>query len=394
MNKKAKLDNALKFLLLAFGIVLAMYFVFGDAAFITSPLSHGNYSGTILLNCTTTLNSTIKGHNATFYYNASGGPAYNLSSVTNNLTGLLWNTSANWSMFNATAGISGFADFVGYNITCLVNNGTTQELISTNVTIDNTPPAVNFNGTNTINNGNYTNGTRVINVTVVDATIGMKGGSVIFNISNSSGGRAPTGNYTIANLTAGGGNFYNATVGMSTYPDGKYNITVLANDSTYLLNSSMAVKTNLNNTERIQITIDRTAPSSVTIANTTSTTTTSVVATITAVDATSGINNCVADTSSGVVITGTGTGTQTLTHTGLTCGTAYNYIITCYDQVGNSLASAQTSLSTSPCTISDSGSSSSVGGGSSSKTQTWTKITPGAATIIKNFDKDTGVKEI
>ena len=84
--------------------------------------------------------------------------------------------------------------------------------------------------------------------------------------------------------------------------------TVLANDSTYLLNSSMAVKTNLNNTERIQITIDRTAPSSVTIANTTSTTTTSVVATITAVDATSGINNCVADTSSGVVITGTGTG--------------------------------------------------------------------------------------
>ncbi|MBU2104760.1 MAG: hypothetical protein KKF67_03225, partial [Nanoarchaeota archaeon] len=352
-----------------------------------APVKGGNYSGSILLNCTINsinstgvLNTSQFGYsNVTFFYNASGGPTGDWSVTgAKNLTGAIWNDTAlggNDTMFNATADISLLTDAsgnpgLGYNISCYADNGTSQEWGSVaNVTIDNTPPAVTWTTTNISNNGNYSNNTAVvINVSVSDATIGMNGGYVYFNISNASNGLAPTGNFTKANLTAGGGGYYNATIVMSAYPDGVYKITVIANDSLWLQNASLVPKVNLNNTESINITIDRTAPSSVTIANTTSTTTTSVVATITAVDATSGINNCVADSSSGVAITGTGSGTQTMTHTSLTCGTKYSYIITCYDQVGNLKASSSTSLSTSPCSVSDSGS-----GGGGTTISTWTQ---------------------
>ncbi|RLC33467.1 MAG: hypothetical protein DRZ76_04305, partial [Candidatus Nealsonbacteria bacterium] len=392
--KKKRLENIKKnevLLGLSFLIIIALLvFVLGTTT-VVSPVTRGNYSGTMLLNCTTTLNASTISYNVTFYYNASGGA----TGTVNNLTEPIWNDTANDNVFNISADISWLSDALSlYNITCYADNGTDQEFASAvaNITIDNTPPAVSFSGiTNTINNGNYTNTTLVLNVSVSDATIGID--SVYFNITNSTG-QQEAGNFTKASNVTGG--YYNISLNAAGFADGKYNITVWANDSA-LTNASGDVVTNLNNTERIQITIDKTAPSSITLAaDTTSTTQTQIVLTITAVDATSGIDNCVADSSSGITITGRGTGTQTLTHTGLSCGTSYSYIVTCYDQVGNSKSSTQTSFSTNSCN--SGGVVSSAGGGGTisaiEKRYILTDITPEKEAILSTFQEDMGVKEI
>ena len=402
-----------------FGIVLIVVlagFVF-SASFSVSPLSRGNYSSNILLNCTTSIinsTGTARSSNVTFFYNASGGPTGTDTSISNigNLTGAIWNDTAsggNDSEFNATADISGLADGATYNISCYADNGTVQEWGSViNITIDNTPPAVNFSDTasvltatngSIINNGNYS-ATDIakllyINVSVSDAiftNLVNSGGDVFLNITNSS--TVGQRNFTkLSNVTAP---FFNATINVTdaaVYPDGKYNITIWANDSIYLRNASDDVLSNLNNSEYIQFTIDRTPPSSVTLTAGTGTTTTKNVITITAVDATSGINTCSVG-GSGVTITGTGTGTQTLTQTGLNCGTSYSYIVTCADQAGNTKTSTSTSFSTSSCSSGGSG-----GGGGSGTTNAIEKVNildiiPGADATISNFADEMGVKDI
>ena len=346
-----------------------------------SPVRGGNYSGTMLLNCSTNMNTNIS-YNVTFFYNVSGGEAY-LNSTKNNLTGTLWNETATDNAFNITIDtttlLGGLADGTTYNISCFSNNGTDTETASVvNVTIDNTAPNVSAFYT-TVNNGNYS-GTITLNVSVSDTTIGLE--SVYFNITNSSGDQH---NFTKASNPIGA--YYNISIDTTGFTDGKYNITVWANDTE--LN-------NLNNSERIQITIDDTAPSSVTLTTGTGTTTTQNVITITAVDATSGINTCSVG-GSGVTITGAGTGTQTLTHTGLNCGTSYSYIVTCFDQAGNSKASASTSFSTSSCSSGGSGGGSGSGSGTTSaieKVNVFSLIVPGTPVTISGFEETVGVEEI
>ena len=163
-------------------------------------------------------------------------------------------------------------------MSCWFYNGTDaidKEFVGSvaNITIDNTAPNVSA-FYNTINNGNYS-GTIILNVSVSDATMGVD--SVYFNITNSSGQQ----NWSRA--SSGSGGYYNLTFVTSSLGDGKYNITVYANDTQ--LN-------NLNNSERIEITIDNTAPtavfscspSSVTVGQT-------ITCTCTPSDATSGVNS-------------------------------------------------------------------------------------------------------
>jgi len=390
MVKKKGADKVDKFFIVFLLIVMAsLVFVF---AAITlggvgiSPAQGGNYSGTMFLNCTTDMNTSVNHYNATFYYNATGGTTTN-STIANtansgNLTHTIWNgTPFIDTNLNITIDTTWLADGRAYNISCYADNGTDQEWASVaNITIDNTGPAVTFVATNVSNNGNYTPASSVIiNVTVSDATIGMYNSTgpdsgtgatgVFIQVTNSTDGQAPTSNWTRAsNVTS---NHFNVSLNTSLYPDGVYKITVWANDSAYLNLTNATgtlVNVNLNNTESINFTMDNTAPSSVTITNTTSTTKTQIVATITAVDATTGIDNCVVDSSENWAITGEGTGTQTLTHTGLNCGNTYSYIATCYDYLGKGTSSSSTEFATLSCE-SDGGSSSS--GGGSSTTTTW-----------------------
>jgi PGF-pre-PGF domain-containing protein len=354
------------------------------------------------------------GPNATFFYNASGGPAErNLTSdnIANmgNLTGLLRNESYNDTEFNITINTSWLADGRRYNISCFVSNGTTNETVSVfNVTFDKTPPRVVFVATNISNAGNYSNTTFIINVSVFDATIGMLGngndvganaGNVYINITNSSGGQAPTSNNFTRAINASGtnssGGYYNITFNAAVFPDGKYNITVWANDSAYLNDSSNAVYANSNKTTKLQFTIDTVAPTVPVLTNSTDTTTTQIVATITTSDATTGIDYCIAGGSPAPSITGRGTETQILTHTGLECGHSYSFTITCYDFMGFSNVST-TSLSTRSCSTSDT-----PGGGGTTPTTTSAiekkfslNILPAQEGVLSNFQESMGVEEI
>ena len=290
---------------------------------------------------------------------------------------------------------------------CFINNGTnfTQTAVR-NITIDNRNPNVTFAATNISNNGNYSNNSFLINISVVDSGVGMANssrnlsgfgsGQVWINITN----RTSQYNFTAVNATnrSNGNNYYNITVNFANYPDGKYNITVYANESPgyELINSTGNAVYHSNNSERIQITIDTTAPSIVTLTNTSSTTTTQIVATITTSDDGSGINYCVVQGGKGTpTITGTGQAIQTLTNTELECGTSYTYTADCYDNVGNKNSSVQTSLSTKSCSVSDSG----PGGGTPTTTTAVEKkfslnILPSQEAVLSNFQDAMGVKEI
>jgi len=274
------------FILVLIGFIA---FVFATTT-VVSPVTGGNYSGTMLLNCTTTINASTVSYNVTFYYNASGGA----TGTVNNLTETIWNDTADDGVFNYTsADISWLSDVLRlYNITCYADNGTDQEFASAtaNITIDNTAPNVTFSGiTNTVNNGNYS-GTMVINVSVSDATIGID--SVYFNITNSTGDQH---NFTLASTPGGG--YYNISVDTTGFTDGLFNVTVWANDTQ--LN-------NLNNTEKIQITIDNTAP---TVAFTCTPTSVLVGDTVTCScsgsDATAGVNSTTYTASPSTANTGT-----------------------------------------------------------------------------------------
>ncbi|MCK4647490.1 PGF-pre-PGF domain-containing protein [Candidatus Pacearchaeota archaeon] len=419
-------------------IILALIFVgyvfaADPVTTLSDPPRGGNYSGTMLLNCSTNLNSSVPVVNsaalnftATYYYNASGGPTPNFSFASadygansGNLTANVTNQTSDGTYwyFNITIDTTWLSDG-RYNISCFVTNGSGgapaqvwNHTSSVNITIDNTPPNVTFIATNISNYGNYTSANVfVLNVSAYDAIIGMNdtsdgfgtnSGNVYFNVTNSSGGRAPMDNWTratnVSQLSGFAGAYFNGTLNTTNFPDGKYNITIWANDSAYLNSTNQTdtwVHSNLNNSEYIQITIDDTAPSSVTLTAGTGGTKTQNVITITAVDDTSGIDNCVIGGGSGITITGRGTGTQTLTHTGLSCGTSYSYIVSCQDFVGHSLSSLSKSFSTSSCSSGDSPS-----GGAPSIVTAIEKVNvlnidPESEATLSNFEEDMGVKEI
>lgn len=401
------------FLLGALVIVGSLIYVYAVTT-IQTPKAGGNYSRTMYVNCTTNLNIT-GGGNASFYYNASGGPAYNSSAINMSFSGLLVNQSYNDTNYNFTLDIGWMTDSRTYNITCMVNNGTAQEWSSiTNVTIDNTPPSVvwysyknNYTTGNLTNNGNYSNASTttgellfMLNVSVNDTIVRMghhKGsdGIVYFNASYSNGTQLSLSYFNFTNVSRRVADYYNMTLNATTWPDGHYNVSVWTTDAMNTTDTGIE-NISINNTEEVYFTIDRTAPPIPVLTNTTSTTTTSIVATITSNDATSGTDLCVVGGfSSGVVVTERGSNTQTVTHTGLTCGTSYTYDVICYDQVGFHNHSATTSLSTKSCSISDG-----PGGGGGGTTTTAIEkkyvlsIEPATEGVLSNFPETMGVDEI
>lgn len=356
MNKEVS-SHKKDFLIVSLVLIAIGFMVFVLAAQVAtfdSLVGYGNYSGTLNFTCISGMEYAI---NASLFYNASGG-AFDtfLANVSN--------SSDNQSVFkNFEVDISGLDDGINYNFTCVMtNNGSATTFYSpaiSNITIDNTAPNVS-NFYTTTNNGNYS-GTIVLNVSADDVTIGM--GAVYFNI-------------TFANCTLVAGNFteasnpsslyYNITLITTGFQDGKYNITIYANDSAgaVLKNGSETV-TNLNSTEHIQITIDNTAPSSVTLTSANNSRS-SITATIAIVDATTGISGtCTVDRTKATV-TGTGT-SQILREDNLVCGQSYPYIVTCTDYTSHSKSSSTTTFSTDAC----SGGGTSSGSGATA-TYTWT----------------------
>jgi len=176
-----------------------------------------------------------------------------------------------------------------------------------------------------------------------------------------------TYNYTLANCV---------NITSVTWSEGQHNVTIWANDSS----------NNVNHTS-VTFNIDLTAP--IISLSSSSATQNSLTFNIEITKDGSGINSvCSVETigRSGVkpVISGTGK-SQTVTETGLGCGSSYKYKVTCSDVAGNLGISVETSFSTLSCGGGSSGGGS--GGTSPIQKQTWSEINPEIPAKI-NIDKE------
>jgi hypothetical protein len=247
-----------------------------------------------------------------------------------------------------------------------------------NITIDNTPPKVtDFNislskdslTSITGKNGlNFTSQIIFLNVTVNDTNqkfYNYTAGNVFvfFNFTNSAG---------TTNISLNGsnpiGDRWNASVNTSFIIDGHYNVTVWANDSHNIWNSS---------TQRLDFTVDTTVPA-ITLTQEDTLTTKSTMVIDVAISDTVGIpGGCVVDRTDSVV-TGAGTLTQVVTENNLNCGISYVYKVACTDALGLSFETAATTFATDSCS-----SSGGSGGGGSSSSSTVKVITSGSVANVK-----------
>jgi len=256
---------------------------------------------------------------------------------------------------NITAGTPG-----AYNITVKYLNKSGS--FETNLTfIVNDTQAPNVSAVNIpVNHGNYS-GTIILNATIDDSK--SDGSSLIdtiyVNITDSNGLMVNLTNNLTSNLS---NVYWNLSLNTAALPDGKYNITFMANDTT----------NNLNGTETIPFTIDNSAPSIILTEKNTSKTTIGVSIAIT--DPTSTVyTTCTAerggDRIQGIVI---GTGhSQTLYETGLSCGGTYSYTVSCTDHAGNTGTKSINNIDVLSCGSSGSSGGSSGGSGTTVYSKTY-----------------------
>lgn len=319
-----------------------------------SPVTGGNYSGTMAVNCTKAIgDAPINATIVYLVYNASGGAVGTTALVT------ITNDSLDDTYFyNDSVLVSGLTDSATYNMTCKFGNATnnvTSDAVS-GITIDNTAPKV-LAFYNTTSRGNYS-GTITLNVSVNDSTIGVE--SVWFNISYQNTTQASFSK--ASNISQ----YYSVGVDTSGFTDGNYTITVIANDTLGNTNSS----------ESINVTIDNTAP---TVSQTCSPLSVSKGATITCScecsDALSGLSSaCSHTTNPSTAATGTYTAPCNAT-----------------DFAGNFGSDGDI------YTVSLSGTGTIGGGGGKvigENSKTWSKITSGSAEIWKLTDSALGLKQI
>ena len=171
--------------------------------------------------------------------------------------------------------------------------------------VDTTNPDIVYNPTTETDNGGANRTWIFVNITVTETN----NDTATFHLYNSTGA-IPAG------LVYSNSSNYNLSEPVTI------NWTGLTNDEVYYFN--VLVNDSANNSDESSdrtFYLDGTAPTSVTLTESSSTKT-SLTLTISIVDALSGIaSSCTADRS-GASISGTGT-SQTLTETGLGCGTSF-----------------------------------------------------------------------
>ena len=245
-----------------------------------------------------------------------------------------------------------------YTFTVESNNGTTKTNSSNiSMIVDTTDPVVSYTtGTPADNAFSNTLTSIFVNVSVTEAN----NDSLVFSLYNTTAVVNETVYLTSTILTI---NFTGLPVNV-VY---SYNVTV--NDSA-TRSFTAATRT---------FTLDNVAPSP--SLTKTSSGQTSLELSISGKEGT-----CTVDRS-GATISG-----STVTETGLSCGNSYSYIVTCTDTAGNAGSSSAASFSTTGC------SSSGTGGTTTPQPKkasySFSKITPGNVSIMKNFDAETGVKVI
>ncbi|MBI4116731.1 PGF-pre-PGF domain-containing protein [Candidatus Pacearchaeota archaeon] len=325
----------------------------GIISFNVTQSAAGNFNGSVLTWNATNLTSWI--------INRTGF---------NNYTYIAFNATAwepgyyNMSVrffYNATFSAANLVPG-GYNETNFsirVNDRTKPYEINLS-TIPKTYP--NISGSFTINlsvldNGNLTAGLREydvtgVNITIINSTNGMIASYLATNVSDK---------------------YWNITIPTTSFSDGLYNFSIFANDS----------DNNINVTNISNVRIDNTAPTgSVSCTPGTVNLGDTVTCTCSPSDGGSGENSSATSITANPSTTNTGTYTVSCSFADLAgkTGTASGtYVV----EQGGNVAGTGTG-----------GSGSAATAGTTAKVQSFTKITPGAASIVKNFDAETGLKEI
>ena len=263
------------------------------------------------------------------------------------------NTSiTNYSFSNITE--------ANYTFTIQAANGTNVKTNYTNISmyVDRTPPLVNWTGSG-YNNVTYKKNTDylTLNISVGDASSGLTNSYCIFNINRT--------NETVA---VSNGWCNTTQLNLTGLDDGNHTIDIWANDTV----GNVGV-----NLSTYVVWVDTTGPT-ISLSKLSSTRD-SITVSLSCSDAISNAISCALSSSSGTV--------SGNTISGLNCATSYDITANTEDDAGNT-ASTTLSMQTNNC-----------GGGSvipvlPKKVHSWTKITPGVATIMKDFDNEIGIKQI
>jgi len=241
--------------------------------------------------------------------------------------------------------------------------GETVSLLTFNVSntssIGNNLTSVSVLLTGTASIGNLTN------VTISDGTNtyyndSITGTTITLDVSNAQ--ITAETNFTI-NYTLDSSATWNVTLGAS--------VTAITNQTNISYSAVPYTSSNVSVTET-------TAPT--TSLSKSSSTRTTITVSFSCSDATSGISSCSLSSSSGTV--------SGSIISGLSCRTSYTITVTAEDNAGNTATSSESFSTSSSC-----------GGGSPvpqlpQKTHSWTKITPGVVTIMKDFDAEIGIRQI
>jgi len=346
-------------------ITVFAYFVIGgfDSVSVDSPTANTNYSGNLLLNATVAGTGENNATNVTFYFiNAtSGALVYENTALPNNL-----NINDTFNVTINTAAVLG--DGI-YNLTVNATNSTKDTIENstiTNVQIDNNAPLVST--FNSPTSGTYYNASFVINVTITGTPT-----TVQYQLENGTNSSNVGSWVSMSNPS---GNYWNATINVSATNDWNYTININATD----------VAGNSNTTETIDIGIDDTNPTNVSVSCDTITAGDSRSCTCTANDSSEDFGGSLTYSYSGDDTTTAGTTTATCTAT---------------DLAGNT----NSSTATYTVNAASSGSSSSSGAPASGTSATstvpdqfaktvWTSIDGGEKTTLGVEGDNVGITDV
>ncbi|PIZ51259.1 hypothetical protein COY27_04525, partial [Candidatus Woesearchaeota archaeon CG_4_10_14_0_2_um_filter_33_13] len=167
-------------------------------------------------------------------WSGMGGCVQNVTA--SNLSATSWNATINTSEFisDGNKSIRVYANETNGDL-----NNTEQRII----TVDTTPPGVTIDYPT---NGLNTSGIQDINITALDGT--TQTNVTLVNITNSTGDSV-----VLFTLSTGDSVVFTTTwaTANGSFPDGTYNLTIIANDTAG----------NVNDSEIVTVTVDNTAPS-------------------------------------------------------------------------------------------------------------------------------------
>jgi PGF-pre-PGF domain-containing protein len=324
-------------------MLLSMWFVMATLTVVTlvTPVDDGIVNGTYTFNATITGTSA---DNVTFYHNQSGS-----------WTQFCINTTSGAGPFTCVNDTTNLPDGTYYFNATAKNDTTTVSDVSADVIVDNNNPSLSYTtGTETDDSG--ANRTWIfVNVTASDAN----NDTITFSLYNST---------DLVNQTSYSDSYVTLTINWTGLTKEKvYYFNVTANDSA----------TNEDSTATRTFYLDGIAPTaSASCSPTTVYSGSSFPCTCSGTDATSGVS-----TTSGSSTSSDGTSTPTSTGT-------FTYTCTVTDNAGNEASATAT------YTVQGRSSGAVTTPSLPKKIHSWTLITPGVVTIMKDFDSEIGIKQI